>query len=81
MSPVPAHGTTMIPDTVVAGDCIQVLPTLPPASVELLFNGPPFNIGHGYDVYRDRLPKNEYLTWADRWLAAALRVLKPHGSL
>lgn len=42
---------------------------------------PPFNIGVEYDVYSDAVERAEYLAWAERWLAAVNRVLKPTGSL
>jgi site-specific DNA-methyltransferase (adenine-specific) len=65
---------------VIEGDCIEVLADLPPGSVDLVFADPPFNIGYEYDLYDDRRAKADYLAWADRWLAAASRVLKPTGS-
>jgi site-specific DNA-methyltransferase (adenine-specific) len=65
---------------VLEGDCIEILADLPPGSVDLVFADPPFNIGYEYDIYDDRRAKADYLAWADRWLAAATRVLKPTGS-
>ena len=65
---------------VIEGDCVQVLADLPADSADLIFADPPFNIGYGYDVYDDRRAKADYLKWAETWLAAATRVLKPSGS-
>ena len=65
---------------VIEGDCIQVLADLPAGSVDLVFADPPFNIGYEYDVYDDRRAKADYLAWTEKWLAAAVRVLKPDGS-
>jgi site-specific DNA-methyltransferase (adenine-specific) len=65
---------------VIEGDCVRVLAGLPPASVDLVFADPPFNIGYAYDVYDDRRAKADYLAWTDKWIAAAARVLKPTGS-
>jgi site-specific DNA-methyltransferase (adenine-specific) len=67
-------------DRVVAGDCLDVLPGLPAGCADLVFADPPFNIGYEYDVYHDRRSKADYLAWADRWLAAAVRLLAPTGS-
>ena len=53
---------------------------LPSASVDLVFADPPFNVGFGYDVYHDRLPRPEYLAWSACWIKAAARLLKPTGS-
>ena len=60
---------------------MQILPTLPEASVDLAFADPPFNIGYDYDVYNDRRGRAEYLTWTEQWLQAVRRVLKPDGSV
>ena len=68
-------------DEVITGDCIETLGALPAGCADLVFADPPFNIGYEYDRYDDRQPKAEYLAWADRWLAAAARVLKPTGTL
>ncbi|MBA4062860.1 MAG: site-specific DNA-methyltransferase [Isosphaera sp.] len=67
-------------DEVVTGDCVEVLGRLPAGCADLVFADPPFNIGYDYDVYDDRRGKADYLAWADRWLAAAVRVLKPTGA-
>lgn len=65
---------------VVTGDCVKVLAELPESSVDLVFADPPFNIGYEYDRYDDRRSKKDYLAWADSWLKAVCRVLKPTGS-
>jgi DNA modification methylase len=62
------------------GDCIELLSRLPAESVDLVFADPPFNIGYEYDVYHDKRAAADYLTWTEKWLAAAARVLKPTGS-
>jgi site-specific DNA-methyltransferase (adenine-specific) len=65
---------------VLTGDCIEHLAKLPAASVDLAFADPPFNIGYEYDRYDDKRASEDYLSWAERWLAAVRRVLKPNGS-
>ena len=62
------------------GDCVEVMDKLPPASVDLAFADPPFNIGYEYDVYQDRRAKAEYLEWTERWMRGVVRLLKPTGS-
>ena len=71
----------MIQDEVITGDCLKALAKLPAGCADLVFADPPFNIGYEYDVYDDRRAKCDYLAWADKWLAAAVRVLNPTGSL
>src|SRR5437763_643938 len=67
-------------NTVLIGDCLKHLEGLQPATVDLAFADPPFNIGYEYDVYDDRQSRSDYLAWTEKWLAAVRRVLKPTGS-
>lgn len=67
-------------DDVITGDCIEVLNGLPAGCADLVFADPPFNIGYQYDVYDDRRAKADYLAFAERWMAACVRVLKPTGA-
>jgi len=68
-------------DEIVTGDCIEVLSGLPAGRADLVFADPPFNIGYEYDVYDDRRARGDYLAWTEKWLAAAVRILSPAGSL
>lgn len=63
------------------GDCLTLLPRLAPQSVDAIVTSPPYNLGIRYRSYDDRLPRDEYLAWTGRWIAAAARVLQPQGSL
>jgi site-specific DNA-methyltransferase (adenine-specific) len=63
------------------GDCLTVIPALEPASIGVIVTSPPYNLGIRYRSYRDDLPRSEYLTWSDRWIREATRVLEPQGSL
>src|SRR5438552_2387393 len=65
---------------VLTGDCVKLLAKMPAASVDLAFADPPFNIGYEYDQYDDRRQRDDYLAWADTWLQAVARVLKPAGA-
>ncbi len=65
---------------VLTGDCVNLLAKMPAASVDLAFADPPFNIGYEYDQYDDRRQRDDYLAWADTWLQAVARVLKPTGA-
>jgi site-specific DNA-methyltransferase (adenine-specific) len=70
----------LLPDHVYTGDCLTLLPRLPPGSVDLAFADPPFNIGYDYDVYQDRHHPERYLDWSRRWGAEVVRALKPDGT-
>jgi site-specific DNA-methyltransferase (adenine-specific) len=62
------------------GDCIDILNKAGKPFADLVFADPPFNIGYQYDKYHDKVEKVNYLNWTRDWMAACVRVLKPHGS-
>ena len=80
---------------IIAGDCIEVMRSLPSASVDLVFADPPYNLQLGGDLFRpeggrvdavdndwdkfDTLAAYDAFTRA--WLAEARRVLKPDGAI
>jgi len=65
---------------IITGDCIALLTEAEEPFADLVFADPPFNIGYQYDKYHDKVEKNNYLAWTKDWMAACMRVLKPHGS-
>jgi len=82
-------------NTVIVGDCIEELKSLPEASVDLVFADPPYNLQLNNELYR---PDNSrvdavdddwdkfgsfsaYDTFTREWLSACRRALKPSGSL
>ena len=60
----------LVDDQLLIGDCVQQMAQLDAGSVDLVFADPPFNIGYEYDVYHDRRAKDDYLAWAETWLAS-----------
>ena len=66
---------------IICGDCIKIMNTMPEKSVDLIFADPPYNIGLKYDNHKDNMPYEEYVNWTEKWIAAALRVLKENGSI
>ncbi len=67
-------------NSIVHGNCIDVLKKAEEPFVDLIFADPPFNIGYQYDQYDDNLEAEKYLAWSRRWIEACRDVLKPHGS-
>ena len=82
-------------DQVIQGDCLEILPTLPEASVDVIFADPPYNLQLQQELRR---PNNslvdavdddwdqfksfaEYDQFTSDWLTACRRVLKPTGTL
>jgi DNA modification methylase len=67
-------------NTILHGDCIQLMQSLPEHSIDLAFADPPFNIGYEYDLYDDRREREDYLAWSKQWIGAVHRVLKANGT-
>jgi hypothetical protein len=61
------------------GDCIEVMKTLPPESVDLLVCSPPYNVNINYDFCNDALMMDDYWNWTELWLTEAVRLLKKDG--
>lgn len=82
-------------DSVLEGDCIDVLARLPDESVDLIFADPPYNLQLRQDLYRPNQTRvdavtdawdqfqsfQEYDNFSRAWLSACRRVLKPNGTL
>jgi site-specific DNA-methyltransferase (adenine-specific) len=63
------------------GDCLDVLPLLGRASVNVVVTSPPYNLGIKYRTYDDSLPPSEYLRWTGQWVREVAATLAPGGSL
>ena len=82
-------------DSILQGDCIEMMRSLPAASVDMIFADPPYNLQLGGDLLRpdgsqvdavdDDWDKFDSLSTYDRfthaWLKEAKRILKPNGSI
>jgi modification methylase len=82
-------------DTVVCGDCLEVLSRLPAGSVDMVFADPPYNLQLRQELHRpdaslvDAMDESwdQFASFADydefthAWLAACRRVLKDSGTL
>jgi site-specific DNA-methyltransferase (adenine-specific) len=68
------------PNHIYCGDSCVLLEVAEPASVQLVFADPPYNIGYVYDAYNDNRPGPEYVEWCRRWMLGCQRVLTPTGS-
>ena len=82
-------------DCVLVGDCVSLMESLPPSSVDMVFADPPYNLQLGGELLR---PDNSrvdavdddwdkfadfsgYDSFTRAWLKAARRLLKPEGTL
>lgn len=92
----PSAGTQEIPvNQILAGDCIEVMNSLPENSVDLIFADPPYNLQLRGDLHRPDNSKVDavddhwdqfsgfaaYDKFTREWLAAARRILKPTGAI
>jgi modification methylase len=82
-------------NSILHGDCIEVLKSLPENSVDLIFADPPYNLQLRNDLYRPNMTKvaavddgwdkfndfTEYDRFTCDWLSACQRVLKDTGTL
>lgn len=90
------NGAATLPlNSILAGDCIEVMNGLPEASVDLIFADPPYNLQLRGDLHR---PDNSqvdavddawdsfssfdsYDSFTRDWLVAARRILKPDAAI
>jgi modification methylase len=82
-------------DTLLQGDCIAILRTLPDASVDMVFADPPYNLQLGGDLFRPEGGRVDavdndwdqfdsygaYDAFCREWLAECRRILKPNGTI
>jgi site-specific DNA-methyltransferase (adenine-specific) len=85
----------LVSDSILQGDCLEVLSTLPEKSVDLVFADPPYNLQLQNDLWRPNHTKvdavnddwdqfagfTEYDRFTRSWLSACRRVLKETGTL
>lgn len=82
-------------NTIISGNCVEVLKSLPENSVDCVFADPPYNLQLNHDLYRPDMSKVdavddgwdqfenfiEYDDFTRKWLSASQRVLKDTGTI
>ncbi len=82
-------------DSILKGNCLDILPTLPEESVDLIFADPPYNLQLQGELWRPNLTRvdavdddwdkfdsfKDYDAFTRAWLKECRRVLKPNGTL
>jgi len=64
---------------VLTGDCLKLIPQLPPESVDLVVTSVPYNTGHPYDVYKDDKKHVFYIRMLKRIFKNLYPILKKGG--
>ncbi|MBC8331745.1 MAG: site-specific DNA-methyltransferase [Anaerolineae bacterium] len=82
-------------NTILHGDCVEMLNSLPAHSVDLIFADPPYNLQLQNELHRPNMSKvdavddawdqfdsfSAYDDFTQNWLVACKRVLKPSGTI
>jgi site-specific DNA-methyltransferase (adenine-specific) len=68
-------------NTIINGDCIEVMKTLPEGSVDLIVTSPPYGVAIDYDVHDDDMVWEQYVKFTYSWMEQAYRVLKDDGRI
>jgi site-specific DNA-methyltransferase (adenine-specific) len=73
----------VMPRGLVLGNCLDLLPTFPSESADLVTTDPPYNNGtnYGSGPQADRLPDHVFLGNLRHSMAECYRILKPDGTL
>ena len=89
------EAATLPLNSIIGGDCIEVMNSLPEGSVDLIFADPPYNLQLKGDLHRPDNSKVDavddhwdqfssfavYDEFTREWLKAARRLLKPDGAI
>jgi len=69
-------------DRIICGNAFEVLPQMIPASFDLLFADPPYNLSKKFGKESfSRTASDEYEAWLDSWLRLCAPLLKKTGSV
>lgn len=68
-------------NTVVNGDCVQVMSEMPESSIDLIVTSPPYGVNIAYDTHDDDMYFWEYKAFSRQWLEEAFRILKDDGRI
>ena len=75
------NGIEKVINTVINGDCIEVMKEMPEGVVDLIVTSPPYGVNIAYDVHDDDMEINEYLEFTRKWMTEAYKVLKDDGRI
>jgi len=77
-----------ITNTIIQGDCLEVMRDLPDKCIDLVVTSPPYNLGNNHHTgnrkhnpYDDDMPEEDYQKWQIEVLEECRRVLRLGGSM
>ncbi len=70
-----------ITNTIINGDCREVMKKIGENTVDLIVTSPPYGVGIDYDVHDDDMVSGDYFNFTREWLTEAYRVLKDDGRI
>ena len=77
-----SKGKNFIENSVIHGDCLQVIKELPNHFVDLLIVDPPYNLNKIYSSSSfKKMSATEYQNWLEIWISLIPRVLKTDASI
>lgn len=69
-------------DTIIQGDCLEIMRKMEDFSINSVVADPPYNIGFvGYNEYKDSMDIDDYLKWQLEIFKESSRLLKNKGSI
>ncbi len=81
-SKILTDGKSFVADSIIHGDSLQVIKTLPDTFVDLLIVDPPYNLSKIYSSSAfKKMSTAEYQEWLEKWICLIPRVLKPNASI
>jgi len=62
-------------------DCIEGMKALPSGTAQLIIADPPYNLNKDFGQWKESENRERWLPWSREWIAEAVRVLAPGGSI
>lgn len=66
-------------DSIICGDCLEVMKEIPDNSIHLVVTSPPYNLGISYENHDDNLAYADYLNWMKEVWVEVKRILVKGG--
>ena len=75
-----SHETVL--DKIIFADTFEVIPLLPPGTVDLLVVDPPYNLNKAFgETSFKKMDETSYLEFTENWIIKVKPLLKPHASI